>query len=156
MYSASAEKMSGARFFSMQRLWVEIEAHKWRFLALLVDHILSEEGRLLKSSVLYSVLLLSTELASWWKVDASKLVPKSTAGFLVAPRSLADSVHRFKQGLTQLCMDKKSEFLGKHKWQVVTFWAPRWTCNIQNDIVPKHQIKQTSSNKLKCYFKMTF
>ena len=42
MYSASAEKMSGARFFSMQRLWVEIEAHKWRFLALLVDHILSE------------------------------------------------------------------------------------------------------------------
>ena len=24
------------------RLWAEIEAHKWRFLALLVDHILSE------------------------------------------------------------------------------------------------------------------
>ena len=28
--------------FYLCRLWVEIEAHKWRFLALLVDHILSE------------------------------------------------------------------------------------------------------------------
>ena len=28
--------------FGLCRLWAEIEAHKWRFLALLVDHILSE------------------------------------------------------------------------------------------------------------------
>ena len=81
-------------------MWAEIEAHKWRFLALLVDHILSVEMQVRPAtkelSELYSVLLLSTELASSCKILEKwciKIISKSTAGFLVAPRSLADSVH---------------------------------------------------------------
>ena len=41
------------------RLWAEIEAHKWRFLALLVDHILSEVRQATKE--LSAVLSTSTK-----------------------------------------------------------------------------------------------
>ena len=50
----------------------------------------------LKSWVLYSVLSYNAELASWHKILEKwciKISSKLTAGFLVAPRSLADSVH---------------------------------------------------------------
>ena len=73
-------------------MWAEIEARKWRFLALLVDHILSE----VRPATKELSAVLSTELTSRRKILEKwciKISSKSTDGFLVAPWSLADSVH---------------------------------------------------------------
>ena len=78
------------------RLWAEIEAHKWRFLALLVDHILSDCWDVWSKATKELSAVLGTELKSRRKILEKwciKISSKSTAGFLVAPRYLADSVH---------------------------------------------------------------
>ena len=73
--------------------------------------------------MLYSVLSYNAELASSHKIlekCCTKIRSKSTAGFLVAPRSLADSVH---EGTNQTYLKIGSMWLTKYASAVPKNWV---------------------------------
>ena len=85
-------------FFITQiwRLWVEIEAHKWRDLELNLSK--TAPGLSAYSSQQHEKAERQQKTS---RVQfCSNLVPNHFTGLSVAPRSLADSVHRHSKGYT--------------------------------------------------------